>query len=599
MDGIFISYRRDDSAGYAGRLYDRLIPHFGAERVFMDVEGIEPGADFVTAIEDAVGSCRVLVVIIGDEWLSTTDKAGGRRLDDPHDFIRLETVTALQRGIRVVPVLVGGALMPRAEDLPEDLKPLARRQAIEVSHKQWDATTAELIAALETILSLGASREPMPQPLVDTVVPEAKRSGAQQAELGQQTIEPRNWRWVGGVAAALLLLVAGGWVWLAGDRNEDEERRATNDTLMTAQVSPEGRTAAGASVPTPPATVIAAATPPVTAPATAPTATRPTAMAARVPPPRDAAPVEAPATVAPASDPAVATPAPVPAPPPKPAIRSFQAQADPRGARLCYSVAHAESLTLSPQPGELTQVVKDCVTVAINEPTTFTITARNAEGVARKSISVAPRPVATPTPLPEATRPVAEPGIAVGAPRAGESWTYRTSGKWPTSPKRSIVISVQSVANGVVTDGLSAEGLASDSRRSNGARPMFMSWPGIGNEFSPYLAAFIDMNRMDTMRGFATPDMEPNWGQWYSEAKLIGQETVNVPAGSFQAHKVEVWSSRHATGGPTMAAIEPVRVHYLIWYAPGAKRYVKMQRRILSASGTESERDVFELVARR
>eukprot|EP01041_Mallomonas_annulata_P016357 gene16357-biopygen9244 len=108
MDGIFISYRRDDSAGYAGRLYDRLAAQFGADRVFMDVAGIELGTDFVTAIEQAVGSCKVLIVVIGDEWLSTTDTAGRRRLDDPHDFVRLETSVALEREIRVVPVLVGG-----------------------------------------------------------------------------------------------------------------------------------------------------------------------------------------------------------------------------------------------------------------------------------------------------------------------------------------------------------------------------------------------------------------------------------------------------------------------------------------------------------
>ncbi|MCW8949274.1 MAG: toll/interleukin-1 receptor domain-containing protein, partial [Sedimenticola sp.] len=91
MDGIFISYRRDDSAGYAGRLYDRLAAHFGAERVFMDVEGIDPGTDFVDAIERAVTSCKVLIVLIGHEWLEIDDGSGHRRLDDPNDFIRIET----------------------------------------------------------------------------------------------------------------------------------------------------------------------------------------------------------------------------------------------------------------------------------------------------------------------------------------------------------------------------------------------------------------------------------------------------------------------------------------------------------------------------
>ena len=149
--GIFISYRREDAAGYAGRLYDRLAAHFGADRVFMDVEGIEPGVDFVDAIERAVASCELLIVIIGNDWLSAS-AAGKRRLDDPADFVRIETAAALARGIRVVPVLVESAAMPRADQLPPDLAPLVRRQAVELSHKQWDATSGELIRTLEKIL---------------------------------------------------------------------------------------------------------------------------------------------------------------------------------------------------------------------------------------------------------------------------------------------------------------------------------------------------------------------------------------------------------------------------------------------------------------
>ncbi|WP_333856992.1 toll/interleukin-1 receptor domain-containing protein, partial [Denitromonas sp.] len=164
VDGIFISYRRDDSAGYAGRLYDRLAGHFGPGRVFMDVEGIEPGTDFVDAIENAVASCRVLIVLIGDEWLSTTDASGRRRLDDPHDFIRLETRAALARDIRVVPVLLDRAPMPAYEALPEDLRPLVRRQAVELNHKQWEATSGELIRTLEKILDTSDAPAPPAEP---------------------------------------------------------------------------------------------------------------------------------------------------------------------------------------------------------------------------------------------------------------------------------------------------------------------------------------------------------------------------------------------------------------------------------------------------
>ena len=118
MDGIFISYRREDSAGYAGRLYDRLAAHFGSHMVFMDVEGIEPGVDFVEAIEKAVTSCKVLVVLMGKAWLNIADGNGRRRLDDPNDFIRIETSTALKRDIRVVPHDCRSVVLTRsAQDL--------------------------------------------------------------------------------------------------------------------------------------------------------------------------------------------------------------------------------------------------------------------------------------------------------------------------------------------------------------------------------------------------------------------------------------------------------------------------------------------------
>ncbi len=128
---IFINYRREDSAGHAGRLFDGLSDHFPG-RLFMDVDTLEPGVDFVDAIEKAVGSCEVLIVVIGSEWLTLTDATGKRRLDDSGDFVRLEVESALARNIRVIPVLVQDTPMPRAGELPASLARLARRNAIEL-----------------------------------------------------------------------------------------------------------------------------------------------------------------------------------------------------------------------------------------------------------------------------------------------------------------------------------------------------------------------------------------------------------------------------------------------------------------------------------
>ena len=148
---IFINYRREDSAGYAGRLFDRLNQHFPG-RVFMDIDTIKPGVDFVDVIEQAVGSCEVLLVIIGHEWLSVTDASGQRRLDNPDDFVRLEVSGALKRNVRVIPVLVQDAPMPRTDELPPDLARLARHNAIELSDTRWGYDVDRLIETIEEVL---------------------------------------------------------------------------------------------------------------------------------------------------------------------------------------------------------------------------------------------------------------------------------------------------------------------------------------------------------------------------------------------------------------------------------------------------------------
>jgi TIR domain/Sel1 repeat len=145
---LFISYRRDDTAPYAGRLYDRLTAHFGAGQVFMDIDQIEPGEDFVEVIQRKVSACEIAIVLIGRHWLSSQDAEGRRRLDDPEDFVRLEVAASLDRKVRVVPVLVGGAAMPRMRDLPEAIATLARRNAIEISDARFHSDCDRLIESL-------------------------------------------------------------------------------------------------------------------------------------------------------------------------------------------------------------------------------------------------------------------------------------------------------------------------------------------------------------------------------------------------------------------------------------------------------------------
>ena len=149
MPNLFINYRREDSTPYAGRLYDRLSAHFGEASVFMDIDKLEAGIDFVEVIERAISQCDVLLILIGTRWLSTVDGTGQRRLDNPDDFVRLEIQTALERDIRMIPVLVGGATMPSSRDLPAALTKLARRHALELSDTRWHTDVGKLLKAVE------------------------------------------------------------------------------------------------------------------------------------------------------------------------------------------------------------------------------------------------------------------------------------------------------------------------------------------------------------------------------------------------------------------------------------------------------------------
>lgn len=214
---IFVNYRREDSAGHAGRLFDRLSNRFPG-RVFMDIDTIEPGVDFVEVINKAVGCCEVLIVVIGREWLSLKDAAGQRRLDDPQDFVRLEVATALERNIRVIPVLVEGAPMPRPESLPPELATLARRNAIELSDARWAFDVDRLIKTIEGVIQESRPALPVPSPPAPSLpapvppVPDTAKPQARMAALA---------------GLAVLVLALAGWIgWRsvgasAPEKNED------------------------------------------------------------------------------------------------------------------------------------------------------------------------------------------------------------------------------------------------------------------------------------------------------------------------------------------------------------------------------------------
>jgi len=352
MRAIFISYRRDDTEGHAGRLFEDLCERFGKDAVFMDVAGIEPGRDFRRAIEQQVASCGVLLAVIGKDWLNVTDAQGRRRLDDPYDFVRLETAGALKRDIPVIPVLVHQAEMPRPEQLPDELKDLAFRNGVELTHARWASDVQVLIAALLPYVDAAPPRAPAP---VASAAPDAAPSR-------------RHPGWVTGSLAALAAGGIGYFVWdhlpSTGEGPSAAVPGASNVALAPAP-APLPSSAAHAGAPAPPPVERPASASVSLAPASAPqvvsakpagsAATKPRRVDAAVSPrPTAAAPPPAleSARAAPSSVPmrTVETASPAAAPPP--AIAPAIAAAPPPAPVLVESPAPSPPVDNSAAPRE-------------------------------------------------------------------------------------------------------------------------------------------------------------------------------------------------------------------------------------------------------
>jgi TIR domain len=204
---IFISYRRDDTAGRAGRLFDQLVARFGARNVFQDVAAIAPGSDFPQQVADAIAQSDATLVVIGSDWLDMRGPDGVRRLDEPDDYVRREVGAALAAGVRVVPVLVDRAELPTADDLPEDLRPLATRQAVALRDATWHLDVDGLVSRLH----------------------------------GEELVEPRRRLWrrwpvVAGAVVALLAAGLGGWILLSDD---DTGGADSSDGALTGCPTPD------------------------------------------------------------------------------------------------------------------------------------------------------------------------------------------------------------------------------------------------------------------------------------------------------------------------------------------------------------------------
>jgi glycerophosphoryl diester phosphodiesterase len=264
---VFISYRRQETAWPARQLYDLLVAELGADRVFKDVDNIEPGDDFVERIQWAVGSCQVLLALIGPQWLTVKDATGGRRLDDPTDFVRLEVETALNRDdVRVIPILVDNAKMPTPQELPTGLAALTRRQAVEINPVNFD--TRRLLRVLNDTLNdvrreaaepsiSGVDAKVRPPettpPGVESAAPTwrsepgaAIGAGSDGAPVRIGTARRRTVRWVA-IAASVVLLAAVGVAGWYLTRDADRPTTTGPGGSVSAANPPSGTTAPSGS----------------------------------------------------------------------------------------------------------------------------------------------------------------------------------------------------------------------------------------------------------------------------------------------------------------------------------------------------------------
>jgi TIR domain len=156
---VFLCYRRDDSAGYTGRVQDRLVQEFRRDLLFMDVDAIPLGVNFATVLRNEVAKCEVLLAVMGPNWLNARNEDGTRRLDDPHDFVRIEIGAALQRNIPVIPILLDGAKVPKANQLPKDLEELSMRNGLDVRHASFHNDIDRLVRGLKVQLGEADAEE--------------------------------------------------------------------------------------------------------------------------------------------------------------------------------------------------------------------------------------------------------------------------------------------------------------------------------------------------------------------------------------------------------------------------------------------------------
>jgi hypothetical protein len=219
---IFISYRRGDDPGTTGRLFDALKAAFDEDRLFLDVDNIEPGLDFIEVIKDRVSKSDVLLAVIGQHWIEARDKNGRRRLEDPKDSVRIEIESAINQKKRVIPVLIGETKIPDPDILPDSLQVLSGRNAVPIRHERFRDDMANLTKSLRHILGDDGQTQASPTGLFQPVspLPEGKSSSRPQDLLGGRTA-------LLACALVAVLAIAGGTYYFAEAPSPAETKLAS------------------------------------------------------------------------------------------------------------------------------------------------------------------------------------------------------------------------------------------------------------------------------------------------------------------------------------------------------------------------------------
>lgn len=547
MAGIFISYRRADSDGWAGRLRDTLRARFG-NRVFQDVENIADGEIFSEVIGRALQECDVALIIIGPNWASAQN-AEGRRLDQADDWVRTETSLVLNRGIRVIPVLVGGASMPRAEDLPEELRSLTKRQAREIRSSSWDSDVALLTTHLK------------------------------------QIVDRRRKRPVWQYAAAALVLAIGvfagsQYFWKPEPLPAPAELATAPPPLAATPKQEKTTTPAAvppAAVPKPEKAAAPAPVPPAAAPVAAPTPS---------PAPRDVAVakppvIPQPAKAAPPPEPRAAAPSRVPAQPASP-------PAAPAKPTLAQPPAPA------PEPPRIARV-EPAPVKAVPDPSP----AAPRKPAAAPPVTEAPAaPVAGVGSLNLANRPPSARELKVG-----DTWTYRLREVSYGRNLGTVTHEISGGDKGGIRETLRL-GARGDTQRRLPLEPRIFEQPldqgAMLFEFAPFMTAFSELKPGMTWRKIAGVTSSDSINSWQVSGKVTGRERVRVPAGNFDAIKAELEGeldlSAPSTRDPYSETIVAYQT-YSIWFAPEVSRAVKYERRTYNRARRLLEHEQYELVS--